>query len=124
MAWKKPPEEMVELLDGVIPQGPEPVQFKQMFGAPCYWTNGNMFAALHQDDMIVRLSEEDRAALLAEPGAHLFEPMEGRPMKEYVVFPEAMLADREALRTWLARGLAYTATLPPKKKKPRKKKAG
>jgi hypothetical protein len=71
----------------------------------------------------VRLEENDRAELLAQPGAHLFEPMEGRPMREYVVFPEAMLSDRAALTAWLAKGLAYAASLPPKEKKPRKKKA-
>jgi hypothetical protein len=44
-------------------------------------------------------------------------------MKEYVVVPGEMLADREALRGWMAKGLAYAASLPPKEKKPRKKKA-
>ena len=66
-----------------------------MFGGPCYWTGGNMFAAVHQESLLVRLGEKDRAELLAQPGAHLFEPMEGRPMKEYVVFPGDMLADRD-----------------------------
>lgn len=123
MKWRKPPEELVELFHEVVPEGDAPVEFKPMFGAPCYWTGGNMFAALHQDSMIVRLGEADRAALLAEPGAHLFEPIEGRPMREYVAFPAAMLGDQEALRAWLAKGLAYTAALPPKAKKPRRKKA-
>jgi TfoX/Sxy family transcriptional regulator of competence genes len=123
MAWRKPREDLVELLHDVIPEGSAPVEFKPMFGGPCYWTGGNMFAAVHQESIFVRLGEEDRAELLAQPGAHLFEPMEGRPMKEYVVFPAAMLADHEAVRGWMARGLAYAASLPPKEKKPRKKKA-
>ena len=120
MQWRKPPQELVDYLDTVIPDGPAPVQFRPMFGAPCYWTGGNMFAALHQESMIVRLGEEDRAALLAEPGAALFEPMEGRPMREYVVIPAHIVQDREAVRSWLAKGLAYTASLPPKEKKPRR----
>ena len=91
-----------------------------MFGGPCYWTGGNMIAAVHQESIFVRLSEPDREELLAKPGAHLFEPMEGRFMREYVVFPAGMLTDRAALRAWLARGIAYTASLPPKEKKPRK----
>jgi TfoX/Sxy family transcriptional regulator of competence genes len=123
MKWRKPREDLVKLLHEVIPEGVAPVEFKPMFGGPCYWTGGNMFAAVHQESILVRLGETDRAELLAQPGAHPFEPMEGRPMKEYVVFPEAMLADRDALRGWLARGLAYAASLPPKVKKPRKKKA-
>ena len=114
---------LVQLLHDVIPEGHAPVEFKPMFGGPCYWTGGNMFAAVHQESLFVRLDEKDRAGLLAQPGAHLFEPMESRPMKEYVVFPDALLADREALRGWMAKGLAYSASLPPKEKKPRKKKA-
>lgn len=123
MKWRKPQEDLILLLHDVIPEGQAPVEFKPMFGGPCYWTGGNMFAAVHQESLFVRLGEKDRAELLAQPGAHLFEPMEGRPMKEYVVFPDEMLADRDALRGWMARGLAYAASLPPKEKKPRKKKA-
>ncbi len=123
MKWRKPQEDLIQLLHDVIPEGQAPVEFKPMFGGPCYWTGGNMFAAVHQESLFVRLGEKDRAELLAQPGAHLFEPMEGRPMKEYVVFPDEMLADRDALRGWMARGLAYAASLPPKEKKPRKKKA-
>jgi len=121
--WRKPQEDLVQLLHDVIPEGQAPVEFKPMFGGPCYWTGGNMFAAVHQESLFVRLGEKDRAELLAQPGAHLFEPMEGRPMKEYVVFPGEMLADPDALRGWMAKGLAYAASLPPKAKKPRKKKA-
>jgi TfoX/Sxy family transcriptional regulator of competence genes len=123
MTWRKPQEDLVQLLHDVIPESQAPVEFKPMFGGPCYWTGGNMFAAVHQESLFARLDEKDRAELLAQPGAHLFEPMEGRPMKEYVVFPDALLTDRDALRGWMARGLAYAASLPPKEKKPRKKKA-
>jgi TfoX/Sxy family transcriptional regulator of competence genes len=122
MQWRRPPEELVDYLDSVIPDGPAPVEFRPMFGGPCYWTGGNMFAALHQESMIVRLAEEDRAALLGEPGAALFEPMEGRPMREYVVIPQHIVQDRETVRAWLAKGLAYAASLPPKQNKPRKKR--
>ena len=123
MKWSKPREDLIQLLHDVIPEGQAPVEFKPMFGGPCYWSGGNMFAAVHQESLLVRLGEPDRAELLAQPGAHLFEPMAGRPMKEYVVFPETLLADRDALRGWMAKGLAYAAGLPPKEKKPRKNKA-
>jgi len=119
IAWRKPPEELIELFNDVMPAGP--LDFKPMFGSPCYWVNGNLFAGLHQESFMVRLGEPDRANLLKLPGAHLFEPMEGRPMREYVVFPEQMLGDRDALRRWLGKGLAYAASLPAKQKKPRKK---
>jgi len=47
--------------------------------------------------MFVRLAEEDRAALLARPGAVVFSPMMGRPMREYVVLPQSVLEDEEAV---------------------------
>jgi len=45
-----------------------------------------------------------------------FEPMAGRPMKDYVRAPEPVLADEAALAEFLAKGLAHTAGLPSKAK--------
>ena len=54
--------------------------------------------------------------------ASIFEPMAGRPMKEFVVLPEPVLSDREELVRWLARSYDWVKTWPPKVKK--KKTAG
>ena len=88
-----------------------------MFGYPCAFENGQMFAGLFGDGLFVRLGEAGRAELLAIEGAAPFSPMEGRPMKEYVVLPPAMLEDEEAVKGWMSRGLAYARTLPGKKPK-------
>ena len=117
--WRKPPEELVEYFHTLIPEGREPVEFRPMFGSPCYWCRGNMFATVHQESIVVRLSEDDREMLLQEPDVELFEPMEGRPMREYVVLPPRIAEDQEAAREWVTRGLDYVATLPPKEKKKR-----
>jgi TfoX/Sxy family transcriptional regulator of competence genes len=79
--------------------------------------NGNMFTGLHQENMMLRLSEKDRAELLAVKGAAPFEPMPGRAMKEYVVVPQTMLKKPAELKQWLARSFAYASSLPPKAKK-------
>ena len=42
-------------------------------------------------------------------------------MHKHVAFPDAMLADKDALRAWLGKGLAYAASLPPKEKKPHRR---
>ena len=93
-----------------------------MFGYPAAFVNGNMATGLHQADWMVRLGEPERAALVAK-GGHPFEPMPGRPMREYVVLPKAVLGERRALAQWVKRGVDYTASLPPKqqagKAKPR-----
>jgi hypothetical protein len=58
---------------------------------------------------------------MAEPGATIFEPMKGRPMREYVVLPPPIVADSRKLRAWLRRAIAHVDTLPPKKpKKPKR----
>jgi len=113
--WKKSPLELIAAFNKAAPKDSRAVK-KPMFGYPALFVNGNMFAGTYQDKVVVRLPEGERAKLLSETGAVPFEPMPGRAMKEYVVVP-ASLVDRPAtLRSWIARGLAYALTLPPKKK--------
>jgi hypothetical protein len=71
---------------------------------------------------IVRLAEKDRLAAIDKQGARLFEPIAGRPMREYIVLPEVALANREELAAWLQRGFRYATSLPPKAKTGRKAK--
>jgi TfoX/Sxy family transcriptional regulator of competence genes len=121
MAWRKSPDALIDRFYAALPDAPE-VERRKMFGYPCAFVNGNMFAGLHQEDMILRLPDADRAALAAMPGGGAFEPMPGRPMKEYVKVPPALVEDRRALSDWTARAHAHIAAMPPKVKKPRKAK--
>lgn len=122
MAWQKVSVEMVKILDeALLSSGAER---RIMFGSPAYFVNNNMFAGAHQDAIILRLSEDDRVALTTQyDEVAPFEPMEGRPMREYVVVPEAVYEDPGLFGAWLAKGQAYAASLPPKERKPRRKKA-
>jgi hypothetical protein len=97
---------------------------RTMFGCPCAFVGGNMTAGLYGDDWFVRLPADERAELLATDGARPFEPMPGRPMREYVVLPPSIVADDEALATWLSRAVAFAMTLPPKEPIGRGKKKG
>jgi TfoX/Sxy family transcriptional regulator of competence genes len=97
---------------------------RTMFGYPAAFVGGNMFACVFQDRIMVRLSPEDRTTALAIQGAKLFEPMPGRPMREYVDLPTNVRHDPAALGGWLARGRAYAASLPKKAaKKPLKRRS-
>jgi TfoX/Sxy family transcriptional regulator of competence genes len=116
--WKKAPPELAALFEAVLSAEPR-AERRAMFGYPAAFVNGNMLTGLHQDDWMVRLSALDRAALVTQ-GGRPFEPMPGRPMREYVVLPPAVLRDPRALAGWIRRGLAYTAALPPKTAKKRK----
>lgn len=61
----------------------------QMFGMPSLKIKGKAFAGLYENNMVFKLSGESHAAALSEPGAKLFEPMKGRPMKEWVQVPHS-----------------------------------
>lgn len=88
-----------------------------MFGYPSAFVNGNMFMGLFADNILLRLSEPQRDELM-RMGGKTFEPMPGRPMREYVVLPASILANRGALSSWVAKSLAFGKSLPSKKKKP------
>lgn len=59
-----------------------------MFGMPSIKRRGGKaFAGLCGDDMVFKLEGDAQATALALAGAHLFEPMAGRPMKAWVQVP-------------------------------------
>ncbi len=119
MEWEKVSPELRELLEKSML--PFDSQKKFMFGAPTYFFNGNMFAGIHQDTIIIRLSEKDRKETLAKyDEAAPFEPMAGRIMKEYIALPESVYGDADVLREWLNRSYRYALSLKPKMSKSRK----
>ncbi len=113
MAWKKTPQGLVELFHELLPRDPR-AERRKMFGYPCSFVNGNLWAGLHQDDLLLRLDEASRKELLMNPEAHTFEPMSGRPMREYVVVPPSMHEDVDELQRWIDRAFAFGLALPAK----------
>ena len=109
--WTKSPVWLVEAFDAALPSDPD-IERRQMFGYPAAFVGGNMATGLFKEQLIVRLPEERRATLLAEPGSAPFEPMPGRPMKEYVVVSPALVLDARELKRWIAEAAAYAASLP------------
>src|SRR5438445_7057925 len=77
-----------ELAEELAPLG---AKRSKMFGMPCLKDpEGKAFVGLHQGQLVVRLdrTSAEHAEALALDGPHLFEPMEGRPMKDWVCLPE------------------------------------
>jgi TfoX/Sxy family transcriptional regulator of competence genes len=120
MAWIKSPPALIARFDAVLPADPR-VERRQMFGYPCAFLSGNMFMGLYQDTLLLRFSEADRRELTQKHGGFVFEPMAGRPMREYIVLPRAIVNSDGELKGWIARSLAYVAAMPAKVKpaKPR-----
>src|SRR6266545_2530121 len=63
--WKPAPQDWIEAFDSALPSG---VERRKMFGYPAAFVNGNMAAGLHQDDLVLKLEEKDRAALMKAGG--------------------------------------------------------
>ena len=121
-AAKKPPKftpapaDLVTLFNHLLKKVPE-AQMRNMFGYPAAFIHGNMFAGLFQDSVIFRLSDRDRANFLKQKETKQFEPMAGRPMREYVALSHAILASVKELEGWMTRAADFAKNLPPKKKK-------
>ena len=115
--FTKPSPEIVERFREALARHAAPdVVLKPMFGYQCAWINGNMFTGLFADEWWVRVSELDREALLALPGAHPFEPMPGRSMGRYMVLPADLAARDADLDASLTKAVDFTRSMPPKKK--------
>jgi TfoX/Sxy family transcriptional regulator of competence genes len=121
MTWRKSPPELVVALEKALPADPR-AERRKMFGYPCCFAGGNMFAGLHQESMILRLPAGAREELLALPGAAVFEPMPGRRMKEYVTVPPGIIEDPRTLAKWVARSFAYASSLPRKRTRVKRRK--
>jgi hypothetical protein len=93
-----------ELADDLAAQNDD-VTLGKMFGMPCVKRGGKAIAGFWQESVVFKLPDAAaREGALALDGAQLFDPMGGRPMKEWVVVPAAH-ADE-----WL--GLASEALKP------------
>lgn len=115
----KPTQETKDYFASIVPDHPA-VSIRPMFGQLSAFVNGNMFMGIFGEDVLVRLPESDREEVLGA-GGRVFEPMPGRPMREYVVLPEVWRDDPDRIRGWVARSLDQADELPPKKPKKKKK---
>jgi len=121
MKWRPAPAELIAAFDEITKAVPDSER-RKMFGYPCVFTNGRMFAGLHQNSLILRLNPKDYEEFLKIKGAVPFEPMPGRKMGTFVSVPPPMFATEE-LREWLKRAFASTQAMPSKAPVPRGRSA-
>jgi len=117
MKWTKPAAATIEYFERIAP-GP-PIEARRMFGMPSRFLNGHMLASVFGDSIMLHLSESDRAECIAA-GARPFAP-HGRSAAEYVEIVIGHFED-QTLKEWIARGMRYLGSLPPKLGKPVKAK--
>lgn len=98
-----------DLLDGEAD-----ITEKRMFGGVAFLAGGNMaVAASGQGGLMVRVEPEQTEALVAKPGAQPFE-MRGRPLDGWVRVDADAVRTKRQLEPWVARGVGYARSLPPK----------
>jgi TfoX/Sxy family transcriptional regulator of competence genes len=118
-AMPKTAEEAKAAFRELVAPGPG-VLIRPMFGSLAVFVNGNMGGGLFGDQIFVRLSPAARERLVAAGGGE-FAPMAGRPMKDYATIPGGWRGDAETAADWLRRAVEWTAALPPKEAKAKKK---
>ena len=120
MAWTKSPKWLIDLFHVSLPERPG-LERRKMFGNPCAFVNGNMFAGVFQDVTFARLPPGLREAFETDHGARCFEPRPGFQMRAYTELPEEVVEDETRFAMALDAAFAFTSALPPKEKKPRRK---
>ncbi len=87
---------------------------KKMFGGLAFLLHGNMsVSASSTGGLLVRIDPADTEACLARPGVTLMT-MGGRTMAGWIVVAPEQLTSERDLAGWVARGVAYAKSLPPK----------
>jgi TfoX/Sxy family transcriptional regulator of competence genes len=120
MEWKKPSPELTAYL--VATMKPFGADSKKMFGSTCYFAGGNMFTGVHEDHIFLRLAEKERLEVTSSfKGAAPFEPIKGRPMKEYIIIPPLLYEDTKTFEEWIGRSMEFARSIPPKASKVKKK---
>ena len=95
-------------------QGEEGLSEKKMFGGLAFLIHGNMsVSASGQGGLLLRVDPEQTDALLEQPHAEPFV-MRERAMDGWLRVGAAGLERDDDLRRWVAHGVAYAQSLPPK----------
>jgi TfoX/Sxy family transcriptional regulator of competence genes len=86
---------------------------KKMFGGVGFLVNGNLACGVNQQDLIVRLSDEDFETSLKQAHVRIFD-MTGKPMKGWIRVSTTGTATDKALQGWVEKGIAFARSLPAK----------
>src|SRR5829696_6559948 len=103
MRWQGSPEGLVARFARVLDGFPD-VERRKMFGYPAAFVGGNMVTGLHQNSWVVRLPEDAQRDAMAA-GATTFDPMGGRPMKNFVALPAEVVEDEARVAEWVNRAI-------------------
>ncbi|MEV0245427.1 TfoX/Sxy family protein [Nocardia sp. NPDC050712] len=108
-------EELAERIRELIEPGPHLAE-KKMFGGLAFLIHGNMaVAASGKGGLLVRVSREVEDDLLEADFVEIMV-MGGREAHGWLRVTSQGLTEDTALAQWIAHGVAYARSLPPKQK--------
>jgi len=97
-------------------QGEERLTEQHMFGGLAFLIGGHMSVVVSgRGGLMVRVEPAETNTLAGRPHAAPFH-MRGRPLKGWLQVDEEGVRTRRQLQRWVARGVAYAGSLPPKKR--------
>ena len=105
-------EHMVERIRKVL-SNRDDVEEKRMFGGLTFMVAGHMCCGVAKNDGMFRVGSEAAEAALDDRGVRPVD-MTGRTLGGMVLVDAAVLRDDDALARWVARGVAFVTTLPPR----------
>jgi hypothetical protein len=86
---------------------------KAMFGGVAFLLDGNMAVGLMGGELMVRVGPDGSGDALARP--HTRQSVMGsRPMRGWILVAPEGVEDDADLAGWVARGVAFARSLPPK----------
>jgi hypothetical protein len=110
-------EDLADRIRTVVSSEPDLTE-KRMFGGLAFLIGGNMaVSASSQGGLLLRIDPAESDALVREPDVRRFE-MRGREMDGWLRVDPAVLGTDAELRSWVAHGVAYARSLPPKRNRP------
>jgi len=107
-------EDLANRIRELIAAEPD-VSEQRMFGGLAFLIAGNMSVSVSgQGGLLVRCDPAQSDALLRKPHAAPFE-MRGRAMDGWLRVDAAGVRTKRQLERWVARGVTYARSLPPKR---------
>jgi hypothetical protein len=92
---------------------------QQMFGVVCYMRDGNAFAGVWNDSLVVRTGPDAYRSALREPFVREFD-ITGKSMTGWVVVGPEAIDDDPNLQSWLFRAMDFASTLAKQTKRRRR----
>lgn len=106
-------EELADRIRETLAEADVLADERRMFGGLAFMVRGHMTVGIVGEELMVRVGKDAHEAAVAQPHARPMD-LTGKPMAGFVFVAPTGFDDDTDLRDWVQRGLAFTASLPPK----------